>query len=71
MTPRERVWERVLAASDAVGVHFEDYPELADVPTPEWSHISARDKDRLTRAVVRILRERLAERGITRPELEP
>ena len=71
MTPRERVWENLLAAADAVGVHFEDYPELADIPTPEWSHISARDKDRLTRSVVRILRERLAERGITRPELEP
>lgn len=71
MTPRERVWESVLAAADAVGIHFEDYPELADIPTPEWSHVSARDKDRLTRAIVRILRQRLAERGITRPELEP
>lgn len=71
VTPREDVWEKVLAAADAVGVHFEDYPELADIPTPEWSHISARDKDRLTRALVRILRGRLAERGITRPELEP
>lgn len=71
MTPREQVWENVLAAADAVGVHFEDYPELADIPTPEWSHVSARDKDRLTRALVGILRQRLAERGITRPELEP
>lgn len=71
MTPREQVWENVLTATDAVGVHFEDYPELADIPTPEWSHVSARDKDRLTRSVVRILRERLAERDITRPELEP
>ena len=71
MTPRERVWENVLAAADAVGVHFEDYPELADIPTPEWSHVSARDKDGLTRALVRILRKRLAERGITRSELEP
>lgn len=67
--PRERIWEPVLGAADAVGVHFEDYPELADVPTPEWSHISARDKDRLTRAVVARLREGLAARGIRRPEL--
>ncbi|MFW6089502.1 MAG: hypothetical protein ACODAB_07105, partial [Gemmatimonadota bacterium] len=71
MTPRDRVWENVLLAADAVGVHFEDYPELADIPTPEWSHVSARDKERLTRALVRILRERLAERGINRSELEP
>lgn len=68
--PRERVWEPLLEAADAVGVHFEDYPEL-QVPTPEWSHISARDKPDLTRALVRILRERLAERGIERPELGP
>jgi hypothetical protein len=71
MTPREQVWESLLAAADAVGVHFEDYPELADIPTPEWSHVSTRDKGGLTRALVRILRERLAERDITRPELEP
>jgi hypothetical protein len=71
MTPREGVWDVVVATADAVGVHFEDYPELADIPTPEWSHVSARDKDRLTRALVRIMRDRLAERGITRPELEP
>jgi hypothetical protein len=68
-TPRERVWEPIVAAAGAVGVHAEDYPELSDVPTPEWSHISSRDKARWTRALVGILRERLAERGARRPEL--
>ena len=69
MTPRERVWEPILDAADAVGVHFEDYPELSDVRTPEWSHISSRDKAEWTRALVRILENRMAEAGIPRPEL--
>ncbi|MDT8436243.1 MAG: hypothetical protein RRA92_05750 [Gemmatimonadota bacterium] len=69
-TPRDRVWDPIVAAGGAVGVHFEDHPELADVRTPEWSHISARDKTRWTRSLIAILQDRLAERGITRPELE-
>ncbi len=44
-TPREMVWESIVGAADAVGIHFEDYPELSDVRTPEWSHLSARDKE--------------------------
>jgi hypothetical protein len=68
-TPRERVWEPILEAAGAVGVHFEDYPELSDVKTPEWSHISSRDKARWTRALVPILRERMAERGLHRTEI--
>ncbi len=63
------MWEPVIAAADAVGVHFEDYPELSDVRTPEWSHISAQDKARWTRDLVRILRARMAERGVHRPEI--
>ena len=68
-TPRERVWEPIIGAADAVGVHFEDYPELSDVKTPEWSHISSRDKERWTRSLVGILKQRMAERGINRPEM--
>jgi hypothetical protein len=68
-TPRETVWEPIVGAADAVGIHFEDYPELSDVKTPEWSHISSRDKERWTRALVRILRQRMADRGIDRPEM--
>jgi hypothetical protein len=67
--PRERVWEPILAATDAVGVHFEDHPELMDVRVPEWSHVSAKDKPRLTAALVRILREKFEARGEPRPEL--
>jgi hypothetical protein len=50
-------------------VHFEDYPELTDVKTPEWSHISSRDKARWTRSLVGILQQRMEEAGIQRPEM--
>lgn len=66
--PRERLWEPIVAAADAVGVHFEDHRAL-QVPTPEWSHVAREDKAGVTRAIIEILRRRLAERGIHRPEL--
>lgn len=69
--PREQVWEPMVASVEAVGVHFEDFRELSDVRVPEWSHVSSRDKGRLTRALVGIFREELAAVGIHRPELGP
>jgi hypothetical protein len=69
VTPRERVWEPVVGAAGAVGVHFEDYPALSDVRTPEWSHIAAEDKERWTRALVGILREAMTKRDLHRPEI--
>ena len=59
----------ISAAAGAVGVHFEDYPALSDVRTPEWSHISAQDKARWTRALIGIVQKIMAERGIQRPEI--
>ena len=53
-----------------MGVHFEDYPALSDVRTPEWSHISAQDKARWTRALIGILQKVMVERGIHRPEIK-
>ena len=69
ITPRERVWEPIVGAAGAVGVHFEDYPALSDVRTPEWSHISAKDKARWTRALIGILRTVMSERGVHRSEV--
>lgn len=69
--PRERVWQPIIDAADAVGVHFEDYPELQGMTLPEWSHMSSRDTDRFTRALVRIIRDQLAARGVERLELTP
>jgi hypothetical protein len=69
--PREQFWDELLRRTDAVGFHFEDFPELDDLSVPEWSHISAKDHRRYTEVVLRELRRSLAGRGSARPELTP
>ena len=53
--PRARTWDRLLAKTEAAGIHFEDYPELQGLNLPEWSHLAAADADRFTEALVKIL----------------
>lgn len=69
--PREHIWAPIVASADAVAIHFEDYPELSDVRVPEWSHVSSRDKGRLTQAFIHILRDELRTAGTPRSELGP
>lgn len=58
--PRNETWDVLLARTGARGVHFEDYPELQGLELPEWSHLSKRDAERFTAALIGILeRERL------------
>jgi hypothetical protein len=61
--PRERVWDPLLRATNAVGIHFEDHPELQGYELPEWSHLAAREVPRFTRALVPIIRDSLCARG--------
>ena len=56
--PRERTWEPLLRKTGALGIHFEDYPEMRGLEVPEWSHLSAESATRFTRAYVGVLRER-------------
>jgi hypothetical protein len=56
--PRAATWDRLLAATGSVGVHFEDYPETRSLDVPEWSHLSRESAARFTRAYVEALRER-------------
>lgn len=60
--PRERYWDRLAREVDAVAIHFEDYPQLRDYPTPEWSHLSREDAVRFTRDLVPILMDSLRAR---------
>ncbi len=69
--PRERVWQPIIGAAGVVGIHFEDYPALRGMSLPEWSHMSTRDTDRFTRALIAIIRSQLAARGVERQELTP
>jgi hypothetical protein len=63
IAPRERTWEPLLRETNAIGIHFEDYPELQGYELPEWSHLARREVPRFTRALVPIIRDRLCERG--------
>lgn len=67
--PKDRVWAGLLKATDAAGVHFEDHADLQTFTLPEWSHISARETDAFTRALIPHVREALNARGTPRPEV--
>lgn len=68
--PREHIWDRLLNATGAVGVHFEDHADLQDFELPEWSHIRADQTDRFTRALLQHLRNALNAGGKARAELQ-
>lgn len=60
--PRERSWDRLIAETGAIGIHFEDHAELQGLDTPEWSHLSGADADRATRSLYGIIEDELARR---------
>ena len=66
--PRSRVWDRLLAETGAVGIHFEDDPRMRGLDLPEWSHLTRRDARIFTGVYVDMMiqqvdwiRERLQE----------
>lgn len=52
--PRTRFWDRLIRETGCVGVAWQDYPELQGYDLPEWSHLSAREAERYTRALAPI-----------------
>ena len=56
LNPRARDWERLLKDTNAPGIYFEDYPELASFTCPEWSHLSAGDSVEFSKRLVPHLR---------------
>jgi hypothetical protein len=61
--PRATTWDRLLAETGSVGVHYEDYPEMRGLEVPEWSHLSRDAAARFTRAYLEALRERNVRLG--------
>jgi hypothetical protein len=59
ITPREQTWEPLLKRTNAPGIYFEDFPELATFNCPEWSHLSAGDSVEFSRRLVPYLRAAL------------
>ena len=53
--PRSLCWEPLLARTGATGVNFADYPQLEGYNLPEWSHMSATDAPRFTRALATLI----------------
>jgi hypothetical protein len=53
--PRERFWDRLVTETDSVGVSWHDYPALQGFELPEWSHLSASEATRYTKALVPIV----------------
>lgn len=39
--PRSEVFDRLVAETGALGLHFEDYEAMRGLSLPEWSHLSA------------------------------
>ncbi len=64
LTPRAPTWDRLLRETGAPGIHFEDYPELADFSCPEWSHLSAGDSVEFTRRLAPHLRSILGRGSV-------
>lgn len=56
--PRGKYWDRLLSFTSNAGVHFKDYPEMADFICPEWSHLSPSDAITFTRSFVSALQEK-------------
>jgi hypothetical protein len=54
-TPRAATWDRLLRESGTFGIHFEDYPQMQGLDTPELSHLTREDAARFTRAYVEVL----------------
>jgi hypothetical protein len=55
--PRARVWDRLIAETDTVGVHFEDHPAMTGLDQPEWSHLNRESAQRFTEAYVNVIIE--------------
>lgn len=53
--PREKYWERLLATTGCPGLHFADYPPIAQFVCPEDSHLSPQDAITFTRHFIQIL----------------
>ena len=55
--PREKYWDRLLAISNCPGIHFADYPAIANFICPEFSHLSQSDAIVFTKNFIKILSE--------------
>ena len=55
--PRRDYWDLFIADSGCSGYHFEDYPQLSQFFTPEWSHLSTPDAKKYTKEILKIMQK--------------
>jgi hypothetical protein len=64
-SPRPAFYDRMLEATGAGGIHFEDHPQLAAFDCPEWSHLEAPDAVAFTKALMPLLIQTLEETDVS------
>lgn len=64
LRPRKRYWNRLVAASAALAIHFEDHAALTGFRCPDGSHLDVADTDRFTRALAAAVRDELERRSV-------
>jgi len=55
--PRAATWDVLLREAGAPGIHFADCPQMQGYLLPEWSHLAASERPRMTAALYRIIQE--------------
>ncbi len=53
--PRAKYWDRLLKVTQCQGIHFEDYPAIAQFECPELSHLSRPQAIIFTKNIIEIL----------------
>ena len=56
--PREKFWNKLIAATQCEGIHFEDYPDTRHFQCPEFSHLSMLQAKSFTISLIHILQEK-------------
>jgi hypothetical protein len=60
--PRSDTWDVLIEETGALGVHWMDHEELQGFWLPEWSHMSASEADRYTKALYHVIQRERAKR---------
>jgi hypothetical protein len=55
--PKKDYWDKLLAVTGCKGIYFLDYPALAKLNCPEWSHLSPAGAVTFTQNFVSILKD--------------
>lgn len=55
--PRAEYWDKILSITNCKGIHFKDYPDMADFVCPEWSHLTQQDAGLYTQALIKALQK--------------